>query len=103
MVDPLFSGKNPNSLENNVERTDPIEIYHVLMLAYPAYTVERIETELSWRLVKCLLNQWDKKPPVNIRIERIEKMIEAKFGIKLTSSKTSEKQMMSELQGMGWL
>ena len=74
------------------------------MQAYPAYTVERIETELSWRQVKLLTACWNDKDMVLKSLIRIEKMLELKFKMKKVSTQiASDDQLINEIAGMGWL
>lgn len=54
-----------------------------MMTAYPAYTVARIDDELSWRQVGVLMKQWSKHPPAHVHLDRIERMIAAATGTKL--------------------
>lgn len=102
MAHPLFSGENPGRAPGSDTLT-VYEIYHAFMQAYPAYTVERIETELSWRMVKKLMDCWEKRTPGSLRIERIEKMLELKFNLKVVSSKPSDTDLLNNLAGMGWI
>lgn len=103
MACPFFSGQIQDS-PRNVEGLNDYEIYHQLLLAYPAYTIERIEEELSWRQVRLLLECWGKEPPFFKRIARIESMLATKLGYKQTptNSKTST-SVVNKLQGMGLL
>ncbi len=57
-------------------------------MAYPAYTIDRIEKELSWRQVKLLLSCWKDEPPAVIIMTKVENMLEKKFGFKSISSST---------------
>ncbi len=73
------------------------------MGAYPAYTIEHIETELSWREVKVLLACWDKEPPMSISIKRVENMLEKKFGFKTISTKpTNSNNLINQIEQMGF-
>ena len=104
MAYPFFSGEIQHSSENDGE-LDSYEIYHRLLLAYPGYTIERIETELSWRQVKRLFSYWEKEPPAAIGIMRISNMLEAKFGLKsISASKPlSGDDLVNHLRGQGLL
>jgi len=84
LVSPFFSGEIQQSPESDGGLED-YEIYHRLLLAYPAYTIDRIELELSWRQVKLLLSCWDDEPPTVMRIAKVENMLEKKFGFKSIS------------------
>ena len=74
-----------------------------MIIAYPAYTVERIETELSWRQVRLLTGQWIEDPPVSIVIARVEKMLEAKFGFSTVPMKlqTTHSEVMNVISQTG--
>ena len=104
MAYPFFSGEIQHSSESDGGLND-YEIYHRFILAYPAYTIESIESGLSWRQVKLLLSCWDKEPPTIMRIAKVENMLEKKFGFK-TISKTktlSGDDLINHLKGQGLL
>ena len=74
------------------------------MQAYPAYTVERIETELSWRQVKLLMTCWKDKDMVLKSLMRIERMLEIKFKMKrITHKSLNDEQLLNSIQEMNWL
>ena len=107
MVNKFFSGELPPD-SKSVEELNEYEIYHRFMGAYPAYTIEHIETELSWREVKMLLECCGAEPPLLIRIARIENMLEQKFGFKSISTSTINKALSGDdsvnyLKGQGLL
>lgn len=80
------------------------EIYHILMLAYPAYTIDRIEAELSWRQVNELMECWQKHPPTFQTEKRIAAMVESMGGFKKMSYKPlGGDKLEKRLQQMGWL
>ena len=107
MACPFFSGQIPISSENDGGLSD-YEIYHRFMGTYSAYTINRIEAELSWRQVELLLACWEKEPPIVIRIAKVENMLEKKFGFKLISTSTTNKALSGDdtvnyLKGKGLL
>lgn len=104
MVNPFFSGEIQQGPESDGGLND-FEIYHRLLLAYPAYTIDRIETELSWRQVKLLLSCWKDEPPVIMIIAKVEDMLEKKFGFKSisTSNTLSGTDLINHLEGQGLL
>ena len=57
------------------------------MQVYPAYTVDRIETELSSREMESLMAEWKDSESSYKSIIRIEDMVKRKFGFKRVSSK----------------
>lgn len=104
MAYPFFSGEIQQGSESDGGLED-FEIYHRLLLAYPAYTIDRIETELSWRQVKLLLSCWKDEPPAVMIIAKVEDMLEKKFGFKsISTSKTlSGTDLINHLEGQGLL
>ena len=104
MVDRFFS-RERTSESKSVEGLDEehFGIYHRFIIAYPAYTVERIEIELSWRQVRLLMEQWEKEPPVSVAIARVEKMLEAKFGFSTVPMKlqTTHSEVMNVISQTG--
>ena len=103
MVNKFFSGKLPDSSKNGEELEEHFDIYHQFITAYPASTVERIETELSWRQVRLLQDQWGEQPPVSIAIARIEKMLEIRYGITRIPMKlqTTQQEVMHVISQTG--
>lgn len=79
------------------------------MLAYPAYTIEKIEAELSWRQINELVTYWEKHPPVHMRINKIEKgfmlHIKKQSGIEFKEIKkaNNDKELIQGLQSIGIL
>jgi len=100
---PFFSREIPDSSESDGGLSE-LEIYHSFMGAYPAYTIEGIETELSWRQVKELLGYWEEKPPASVAIARIESMLEKRFGITKIPMKmqSSDNDVMKAIEQIGW-
>jgi len=86
------------STDNGLDEWDA---YHLLMMAYPGYTVGIIQEELSWRQLDLLFAKWEKKPPGSVRIERIEKMISKQTGI--TFEKKTSGNLLDQLKGLGWI
>lgn len=72
------------------------------MLAYPAYTVELIETGLSWRQVKGFMECWEKNPPVSIRMARVENMLAQKFGFKKSQKIKTSDDLLRSFDEIGW-
>ena len=104
MVDPFFSGEIQQGSESDGGLED-FEIYHKLLLAYPGYTIESIESGLSWRQVKLLLSYWEEDPPTVLRIAKVESMLEKKFGFKSISKTNllSGDDLIDHLKGQGLL
>ena len=103
MAYPFFSGQIPQRPKSD-EGLTTYEIYHRFLLAYPAYTIDTIENELSWRIINEMLGCWEDEPPVIKRISRIERMLEIKFGFKKTKqTPLSSDQLVSRLIGEGLL
>jgi len=76
----------------------------MLMLAYPGYTIQCIEDELSWRQVNELLACWVKDPPQFLTEQRIASMIEKAGGFRRMSYKPlGGDRLEQKLQSMGWL
>jgi len=101
---PFFSGEVQQSPESGGGLED-YEIYHKFLQVYPGYTIESIESDLSWRQVKLLLSCWEEDPPMVLRIEKVESMLEQKFGFK-TISKTKllgGDDLVNHLKGQGLL
>ena len=74
------------------------------MQVYPAYTIDKIETELSWREVKELMKYWSDGTTSYQALTRIEKMIEKKFGFEKVSSKPLHgEELVNRLTQEGWL
>ena len=57
------------------------ELYHLLMLAYPAYTVARIEAELTVDQIEDLMAQWRKHPPAHIEARRTRMILGRAHGV----------------------
>lgn len=92
MVYGFFSSEFQES-SDNVGELNNYEVYHKFMGVYPAYTIECIETELSWREVEMLLKCCNAEPPLLIRIARIENMLGQKLGFKSISQSTTAKPL----------
>lgn len=103
MATPFFSGSIPDSPKSD-EGLTAFELYHRMMIAYPAYTVECIETELSWRQVGALLKCWGSEPPLCSRIARVERMLEMKFGMKpISTAPQNTDKMIRQFESRGWM
>jgi len=73
------------------------------MGAYPAYTIKHIETDLSWREVKLLLDCCGQEPPIPISIKRIENMLKKKLGYEIISTKSNNSDnLRNQIEQMGW-
>lgn len=106
MAAPFFSRQIPGGAAEDLEPEGltEIEIYHILMLAYPGYTIQCIEDELSWRQVNELMACWQKDPPPFHTERRIMGMLEKMGGFKRLSYKPLGGDKLEErLKGMGWL
>ncbi len=73
------------------------------MMAYPGYTVQGIEEELSWREVDELFAAWEKEPPAFATQKRIARMIEKWGGFKVAPRPLGGDALLEELNQMGWL
>ncbi len=77
------------------------------MMVYPAYTVARIEDELSWRQVKLLVNCWKEEKPLIVMIDRLEKALLAhvkhQSGIVFQSAKQTDDNLLQGLSEMGFM
>jgi hypothetical protein len=72
------------------------------MIAYPAYTVEGIRRELSWRQVNLLLGYWEDDEPVNITVNRIKEVLCKHTGLKFEKvEKISVDNLINKLEDMG--
>ena len=73
------------------------------MQIYPAYSVRKIEDELSWREVKKLMAISNNKISTNTRIDRIEIMISKYLGITFEDKIQDDETLINTLKGLGWL
>jgi hypothetical protein len=110
MACPFFSGKLPHGTEEAGENTDGKldreEVYHYFMLAYPGYTIHKIEDELSWRVVKKMMGYWDKELPSFARNKRIEQILKTGLKVKITETPKgvdADDQLIATFRGQGWL
>jgi len=73
------------------------------MIAYPAYTVEGIRRELSWRQVNLLLENWENDEPVSMAIERIKEILSKHTGLKFEKvEKVTVDGLANKLKDMGF-
>jgi len=74
------------------------------MQVYPAYTIERIETELSWRMFGKLSDCWKEESYNYKSLSRIEKMLAKEFGFtKVSSHLLHGDELVRKLQEDGML
>jgi len=73
------------------------------MQIYPAYSVKKIEDELSWREVKKLMEISNNKISTNTRIARLEIMVSKYLGFTFEDRIQDDKTLINTLKGMGWL
>jgi len=73
------------------------------MQIYPAYSVRKIEDELSWREVKKLMEISNNKTSTNTRIARLEIMMSKYLGFTFEDRIQDDKTLLNTLRGMGWL
>lgn len=105
MAYPFFSGEmaGGDREHSNIDQTEE-EVYHLLMSAYPGYTVETIKSELSWRQIERLMEVWKKHDPPNTHLRRIEEILTKVHNIKIIKNPVAKDQnLINELKGMGWL
>ena len=73
------------------------------MIAYPAYTVEGIRRELSWRQVNLLLENWENDEPVSMAMERIKEILSKHTGLKFEKvEKVTVDRLANKLEDMGF-
>ena len=103
MAWPFFQREDTERLGNK-PALNVYELYHKFMQVYPAYTVERIETELSWREYGALVNCWRDEEYNFKSLYRIEDMIKTKFGFnKVSSRPLSGDELVNRLTEEGML
>ena len=85
MAWPFFQREDTSGVGNK-PALNVYELYHKFMQIYPAYTIERIENELSWREYGALVNCWRNEESNFKSLYRIEDMIKTKFGFNKVSS-----------------
>lgn len=67
------------------------------MQIYPAYTIKRIEDELSWRIVREMMNCWKGKQFKRTHGFEIEEEKTA------SAKQMNDQQLLSKLSQMGFL
>jgi len=73
------------------------------MIAYPAYTVEGIRRELSWRQVNLLLENWENDEPVNFMLSMMKEILMKHTGIKFEKAeKITVDGLANKLEDMGF-
>jgi len=76
----------------------------MFMQMYPAYTINSIEKELSWRQVKKQMACWKDSESSLKCLIGIEKMIEVKAGFKRTAREVlGGEKLEAKLREVGWL
>ncbi len=104
MASPLFSIEVQRGADDQVATDfDIYEIYHLFMQIYPAYSVRKIEDELSWREVKKLMEISNAKLSTYIRIARLESMVSKYLGYTFEDKIQDDKTLLNTLKGLGWL
>jgi len=104
MASPFFSIEVPGSTDDiKTTDVDTYEVYHLFMQIYPAYSVKKIEDELSWREVKKLMAVSNKEIPTNVQITRIALMMGKYLGATFEQSIGGDKELINTIKGMGWL
>lgn len=79
---------------------------HLVMLAYPGYTLRGIERELSWREIEELIGQWDTTPPLFVETQRVSSMLQKRWGAKFVKHRAkplSGEDLLSRLASEGYL
>lgn len=104
MAAPFFSIKVQGVIEKELTTDFEIdEVYFAFMQIFPAYTIETIEENLSWRRVKKLMEIGNEKISTNTRIDRIELMMEKYLNVTFDGGAKDDKTLVNTLRGMGWL
>ena len=83
----------------------------MILLAYPGYTLKKIEDELSWRQVEKLFEAWGDEEPEFRIMGKLKAIMEKHTGLKFTEkkkrkkapSRLSSKELVAHLQGRGWI
>jgi len=73
------------------------------MQLFPAYSVRKIEDELSWREVKRYMEISNQKITTKTRIDRIENMMEKSLNVSFDDRAQNDEATINLLKGMGWL
>jgi len=73
------------------------------MQIYPAYSVRKIEDELSLREVKKLMEISNKEIGTNIHIARISSMMKKYLGVTFETIEDKHINLRNTLKGLGWL
>lgn len=60
-----------------------MESYHLIMQAYPGYTVEKIEEELSYRQVEELSKQWNQGNTSSVNMKVLMELVAGFMGVDL--------------------
>ena len=104
MAAPFFSIEVRRGADDQVTKDfDIYEIYHDFMQIYPAYSVRKIEDELSWREVKKLMAISNTKISTNTQINRIEIMVSKYLGVTFEDKIQDDEALINTLKGLGWL
>jgi len=101
---PFFSIEVPGAVDDSVKSDIQIdEIYFTFMQLFPAYSVRKIEDELSWREVKRYMEISNQKITTKTRIDRIENMIEKSLNVSFDDRAQNDEATINLLKGLGWL
>ena len=74
------------------------------MLAYPGYTIEKIEVEMSWRRVGAMMELWSKDgaEPQFQRLQRIADILKKAHGLRYVSDPSHAKaEVLGEVSDEG--
>jgi len=80
------------------------------MQIYPAYTIKKIEDELSWRIVREMMNCWDGEKTSLFLQQRFEALFKKAHNLVIEGEEKvaqmkqmSDQQLLSKLSQMGLL
>lgn len=99
-------GTENNEKTKTGEKLTSYEVYHIWMQVYPAYTIERIENELSWRMIREMMKCWDHKKTsffVNQRIEQILMKANNMIEVSTAGKSMGDTQLLSKFSQLGLL
>ena len=75
------------------------------MQVYPGYTIRKIEDELSWRIIKKMMDCWDPEKTNFYIQKRLEGILKTAHRIEYvtTDKKMSDEQLLNKFSEYGWL